>query len=58
MVLHHYYLNHTRPKVIVNMWTSWCPPCKAEMPDMQKFYQEHKIDGIEVLAINLKWLVL
>lgn len=40
-------------KVIVNMWASWCPPCKAEMPDMQKFYQKHKTDGIEVLAINL-----
>ncbi len=40
-------------KVLINMWASWCPPCKAEMPDMQQFYQKHQADGIEVLSINL-----
>jgi len=40
-------------KVILNFWASWCDPCKEEMPDMQKFYQSHKNDGIEVIAVNL-----
>lgn len=40
-------------KVILNFWASWCPPCKAEMPHMQKFYAENKDNNIEVLAVNL-----
>ncbi|MFF2089869.1 TlpA disulfide reductase family protein [Paenibacillus sp. NPDC058174] len=40
-------------KVIVNMWATWCPPCRAEMPDMQKFYDKHKDENITVIAINM-----
>ncbi|MFY3793047.1 TlpA family protein disulfide reductase [Ureibacillus sp. MALMAid1270] len=39
-------------KVILNFWATWCPPCKAEMPHMQNFYEEHG-DEIEVIAVNL-----
>ncbi|WP_028784519.1 peroxiredoxin family protein [Thalassobacillus devorans] len=37
-------------KVMLNFWATWCPPCRAEMPDMQKFYENK---DIEILAINL-----
>jgi len=40
-------------KVIVNMWATWCPPCRAEMPDMQKFYEKHKDENTTVIAINM-----
>jgi thiol-disulfide isomerase/thioredoxin len=40
-------------KVILNFWATWCPPCKAEMPHMQKFYEENRDKGIEVIAVNL-----
>lgn len=39
-------------KVILNFWATWCPPCKAEMPHMQKFYEDHGND-IEIIAVNL-----
>ncbi|WP_068672647.1 redoxin domain-containing protein [Oceanobacillus sp. Castelsardo] len=37
-------------KVFVNFWATWCPPCRAEMPDMQEFYDT---EDIQVLAVNL-----
>lgn len=38
--------------VLVNLWATWCPPCKEEMPTLQAFYDEHKDDGFEIIAIN------
>ncbi|MBB3869972.1 redoxin domain-containing protein [Geobacillus sp. NFOSA3] len=38
--------------VIVNFWTTWCPPCKKEMPDMEKFYKAYHSD-VELLAVHL-----
>lgn len=37
-------------RVMVNFWATWCPPCRAEMPDMQKFYENKDIN---ILAVNL-----
>lgn len=37
-------------KVMLNFWATWCPPCRAEMPDMQKFYED---TDMEILGVNL-----
>lgn len=39
--------------VLVNLWATWCPPCRAEMPAIQKIYDEYKDQGLIVLAINM-----
>lgn len=36
-------------KVMVNFWATWCPPCRAEIPDLQKLHEEQDIN---ILAIN------
>jgi peroxiredoxin len=38
--------------VLVNIWASWCTPCKTEMPAIQNMYDKYKDDGFVVLAVN------
>src|SRR5699024_7056087 len=39
--------------VMLNFWGTWCKPCEAEMPYMEKLYPEYKEKGIEIVAVNL-----
>ncbi|NEU31651.1 TlpA family protein disulfide reductase [bacterium LRH843] len=36
--------------VIINFWATWCPPCRAEMPHMQRLYKEN---DVVILAVNV-----
>jgi len=38
--------------VVINLWASWCPPCRAEMPAIQQVYEKTKGRGLAVLAVN------
>ena len=38
--------------VMVNNWATWCPPCRAEMPELEAFYQAHKEEGFVLVGIN------
>lgn len=36
--------------IMLNFWASWCAPCRAEIPDMQRFYEDK---DVEIVAVNL-----
>jgi peroxiredoxin len=38
--------------VLVNNWATWCPPCKAEMPTLQAYYEKHKDQGFLLIGIE------
>ncbi len=38
--------------VVVNFWGTWCPPCRREIPDMVRVYEEYK-DRVEIVGIAL-----
>ena len=39
--------------ILLNFWAIWCGPCRAEMPSMEKLYNELADDGIVLIAVNL-----
>ena len=38
--------------VLINLWATWCPPCVAEMPDLQKLSEDYA-DSLVVLGVNV-----
>ncbi|OQX64780.1 MAG: hypothetical protein B5M51_02685 [Anaerolinea sp. 4484_236] len=38
--------------VMVNLWATWCPPCKAELPILQEYYKDHKDEGFVIIGID------
>jgi thiol-disulfide isomerase/thioredoxin len=38
--------------VLINFWATWCPPCRAEMPDLVRFQREHGKEGLQIIGIT------
>lgn len=50
-----YNFNDAKGKVIfINFWATWCPPCIAEMPSMEKLYQDYQDDVAFLFVSNEK----
>ena len=39
--------------LVINYFTTWCPPCKAEIPDFIAAYREHKEQGLEFIGVDV-----
>lgn len=39
--------------VLINIWATWCPPCREETPDLQALYERYADDGLRILGISI-----
>jgi len=39
--------------VIIDFWTTWCPPCREEIPHFISLYSQYKTQGLEIIGIAL-----
>ncbi len=44
--------DYRKQVVLVNNWAIWCPPCKAEMPTLAAYYDDHTSDSLMIIAIE------
>ncbi len=40
--------------LVVNFWGTWCPPCRREIPDMVKIYDEYKDRGLKIVGLSVR----
>jgi thiol-disulfide isomerase/thioredoxin len=38
--------------VLINFWATWCPPCRAEMPDLVRLQREYRKEGLQIIGIT------
>lgn len=44
---------HRGRVVFINFWATWCPPCREEMPAMERLYQKTRKDDLVMLAVSI-----
>jgi len=44
--------NYQGKVVLINFWATWCPPCRAEMPELVRLQRVHRKDGLQIIGIT------
>ena len=44
---------HRGEVVVMNLWATWCPPCRHEIPDFVDLYDEYRDDGLTVVGVSV-----
>jgi cytochrome c biogenesis protein CcmG, thiol:disulfide interchange protein DsbE len=39
--------------VLLNVWATWCPPCRKEIPELQELHEAHSAEGLEVVGVSV-----
>ncbi len=45
---------HRGEVVVVNVWASWCAPCRAEAPELQEVWREVQSEGVQFVGLNTR----
>jgi len=45
---------HARAVLVINVWGSWCPPCREEAPALQRVWEETRDRGVQFIGLNIR----
>ena len=44
--------DHRGKVVLINFWATWCPPCRAEIPDLIKLQRQYRANGLQIIGVT------
>ncbi|WP_341228821.1 TlpA disulfide reductase family protein [Nocardioides salarius] len=45
---------HDGSVLVINVWGSWCPPCRAEAPGLRRVWEETRAEGVQFVGLNVR----